>query len=305
MQNKEAKAFSPFLKTKLNDELHGIFVIAKREFFSNFFSIKMLILFIILTLAVLGVAYGLSDASLKQNYIWNEQLNSDLILIKTAYTMVFVGSISAIALSFDSIVKEKLTGNSEILLTKPLNKRSVLIGKFLGITLSLSILVFFIAVVSLLTIIKITGNPPTFSASIGFLFFTIILLGTFVLIQQTLSSLAKSLGTAIVSGVALWFIFVLFWLLISSAVAYILGIPIEAKSSSDTPIHTREFQMLNVQIALLNPSGAYMLSIGMLIEGEKETALESIPFYMPFVSMFLWFFITLFLATEVFKRTQE
>ena len=39
----------------------GVFAIAKREFFSNLKSVRMLILLILFALAVIGSAYGLAE----------------------------------------------------------------------------------------------------------------------------------------------------------------------------------------------------------------------------------------------------
>lgn len=287
----------------MKQEIHGIFTIAKREFFSNFFSMRMLILFIIFALSVIGIAYGLSDISARGGEVLKEELSADDILIRVSQTTIYIGSLSAIVLSFDSITRERITNCLDFILSKPISKRGILIGKFLGITFSLSILSSFICILSLITIAKLTNNLPSFPASVGFLIFTNILLGTFVLIQQIFSSLTKNLGTAIVFGIALWFFFGLFWLLIPLAIAYSQGVPLPS-FTNPSQNYNIEFQKIVVKTGLFSPSGAYQLSIGKLL-AEEDPALKVIHPSLPFISMFLWFFISLILAIEVFKRTQE
>ncbi|MBU2565503.1 MAG: hypothetical protein KJ655_04545, partial [Candidatus Thermoplasmatota archaeon] len=98
----------------------GVFAIAKREFLSNLKSIRMLILLILFALAVVGGAYGLAVLSVKPEMIPNPDLAEALstgpnaVLFMSALFIAFVGSISAVSLSFDSIVKEKLQNSLDL-----------------------------------------------------------------------------------------------------------------------------------------------------------------------------------------------
>ena len=126
------------MKQELFDNIWGIFVIFKREFLFNLKSIRMIILMIIFTLLVLLTVFGsymlmgmsndmvgpeISELMIKQGPVF--------ILSSIAGMIGFIGPITALALSFDTIVKEKNQNSIGLLLCRPVGKRSIAFGKFL------------------------------------------------------------------------------------------------------------------------------------------------------------------------------
>ncbi|MBU4256515.1 MAG: ABC transporter permease [Thermoplasmatales archaeon] len=281
----------------------GVFAIAKREFLSNLKSIRMLILLILFALAVVGGAYGLAVLSVKPEMIPDSDLAETLstgpnaVLFMSALFIAFVGSISAVSLSFDSIVKEKLQNSLDLLLCRPLSKREILFGKFLGLWAALSLPGIIMLLAAILCVASVAGMPST-KMTLGFIIFTVIFFGIFISIQQIFSTVSKTLGTAILSGIGVWFLFTMFWVLVSLSIAYLMGMPMGTIQTNP------DYNLLRSRIDLFSPIGAYDLSLGVLAGG-KGILPEGIPYYAPFLSLFLWFFIPLLISMEVFHRRTE
>jgi len=281
----------------------GIFAVAKREFLSNLKSIRMLILIVLFALAVVGGAYGLAVLSVKPEMFPNTDVAETLstgpnaVLFMSALFVAFVGSIAAVSLSFDSIVKEKLQHSLDLLLCRPVSKREILLGKFLGLWAALSLPGIILLLVAILSVANVAGMPSK-RMIFGFIVFTVIFFGIFISIQQIFSTISKTLGTAIISGISVWFLFTMFWALVSLSIAYLMGMPMETIQTNP------DYNLLRSRIDLFSPIGAYDMSLGMLAGG-KGILPVGIPYWTPFLSLFLWFFIPLLISMEVFHRRTE
>ncbi len=279
----------------------AIFAIAKREFFSNIKSIRMLILIILFALGVIGGAYGFAALSLKPEMMdpkMAEALSTpDMVLYTSSFFIAFIGSIAAISLSFDSVVKEKLQNSMDFLLCRPVSKRGIMLGKFVGILSALSLPGTIVLIGAVISVSYVLGAPSV-KVIIGFIIFTVMFFGIFISLQQIFSALSKTLGTAIIFGIGIWFLFTLFWALVPLSIAYLMGMPMETIQTNSG------YNLLRSRIDLFSPIGAYDLSLGMLIGG-KGILPEGIPFWVPFLSLFLWFIIPLLISMEIFQRRIE
>lgn len=282
--------------------IKGVFAIAKREFLSNLKSIRMLILLILFALAVVGGAYGLAVLSVKPGMIPDPGMaevlgrGPDTVLFISSAFVAFIGSISAISLSFDSVVKEKLQNSLDLLLCRPVSKREIMFGKFLGLWAALSLPGIIMLLSAVLSVANVAGLPSK-KMMFGFIVFTVIFFGIFISIQQIFSTISKTLGTAILSGIGAWFLFTMFWALVSLSIAYLMGMPMETIQTNP------DYNLLRSRIDLFSPIGAYDLSLGVLAGGKGMP--EGIPYWAPFLSLFLWFLIPLFISMEVFHRRTE
>lgn len=282
-------------------DIRGLFAVAKRELFSNLKSIRVIILAILLGLGIIGGAYGLSVLSLKQNIPVQEEIKEilsrgpDAILYISSMFVAFIGSISAVAISFDSITKEKMQNSLDLLLCRPVHKKAIGLGKFLGVLAALSLPVIVVLTISIICVKYATGNFPSLYMALGFITLTIVLLGIFIAVQQSFSTLANTLGTAILSGISVWMVFTLFWTLVPLSSAYILGVPVE--------INSAEYNVLRSKIDLFSPIGAYDSCLGVLASGVGIA--PNVPPWAPFLSLFLWLAISLFAFVWLFSRKIE
>ena len=224
-------------------------------------------------------------------------MGPNAVLFISASFIAFVGSIAAISISFDSIVKEKLQRSLDLLMCRPLSKREILLGKFLGLWGALSLPGIIMLLAAILSVTLVAGTPSG-KMMFGFIVFTVIFFGIFISIQQIFSTISKTLGTAILSGIGIWFLFTLFWTLVPLSIAYLIGMPMETIQTNP------EYNMLSSKIDLFSPIGAYERSLGILAGG-KGIRPEGIPYWAPFLSLFLWFLIPLLISMEVFHRRTE
>ena len=211
----------------------------------------------------------------------------EVLGLVAAIAIGLVGPIYAIVLCFDSVFRERLTGSIDYLLCRPMGRRAVLMGKFVGI---LSALMVPITAVSLLGVGVITwqsGTNPTGELVIGFLIYTVFLIGIFVLLQIIFSTLAKTTGTAILSGIGVWIFFFMLFDLLLLMVGYLMGLD----GSDATRFYNRA--------SFLNPISIYSLSIGQL--GNTDPIL-GVPDWAPPVALISLMVILLLAAMEIFTR---
>jgi ABC-type transport system involved in multi-copper enzyme maturation permease subunit len=218
----------------------------------------------------------------------------EVLYFIAALFIIMLGPIIAISLSFDSIAKEKIQKSLDFLLCRPTGRRNIILGKFLGILAAIALPVTAVNLVAVAIISSITQKSPSGALVAGFIVYTILFIAIYILLQQIFSTLARTTGTAILSGIAIWLIFNLFWSLISVAAGALMGY----QFGSDAWI------TMNSRLALANPSGAYQLALGFLLpteQGVESTVLGIESWWAP-AAIFLWLILLFVLSTEIFKR---
>ncbi len=211
----------------------------------------------------------------------------DNVLALTSGFVAFIVPISAIALAYDSIAREKMQNSLDTLLSKPIRRESIVLGKFLGTFLVVGIILVFVLGISVMIIDAASPKSPSLPVIISFIIGSLILLSTYIFMQILVSSLAKSTSSALLGGLGIWMVFQLFWGLIVLVVAMVMGIPL---GSSD-------YLSLSNRIGLFNPSESYSLAIS-----SSRGAVYGIPTYAPFVSMLLWLISMGLLSLLFFKK---
>jgi ABC-type transport system involved in multi-copper enzyme maturation permease subunit len=201
--------------------------------------------------------------------------------------IVLTGPIIAIALTFDSVAKERIQNSLDFLLCRPLGRRSIILGKFFGILIAITLPTTLVNVIAIIAIGGLTGEPANFTLAAGFILLTIFFISIFILLQQIFSTLAKTTGTAIMSGISIWLLFGMFWGLISLGINVVVG---NAYLSDDWII-------LGNRIDLFNPGGSYG-HIMSLLAGNEITGVDP---WMPVLSIVLWFVIVFVLSLEIFR----
>ena len=271
------------------DQLWGTFVVFKKEFFSTLKSVRMIILMILFALLVLGTVYGglslMSMAETNPDIDFSELMINQgpvFILSMVAGIVSFFGPIIAIALSFDTIVKEKIQNSMSLLICRPVSKRSIATGKFLGIVAALCIPVTIITYLAVLIISAQSGKGIEFGQAGGFIFFTLIFLIIYAAIGQLISSFVKTTTTSILIGIAIW----IFLLVIGGVIGYFIP----------------DF---SEQISLINPSTPYLIATSHALGTLEEASVEVISLGGYYLTFVLWLIVPLFLAIELFNRLEN
>jgi len=123
-----------------------------------------------------------------------------------------IGAILAIVLGYLSIAKEKGNNTLQLILTRPISRLSIYLGKLLGNALLL-IFVSGIVFVGISLVIEINGKTALtgeqyYRISLTFIF-TVIYLLIFLSISVLLSTFMKSLPNALIISFVIWILFVL------------------------------------------------------------------------------------------------
>ena len=171
--------------------------------------------------------------------------------------------IIAIALGFDAIISERVSGNLSRLLSQPIYRDAVINGKFLaGLAVLAIIIASLVAIVSGLGL-RIIGVPPNSEEVLRLIVFVVIsiIYGAFWMALSVLFSVFFNRGaTSMLASIGIWIFFAFFMSMIAGAIAN-ARIPIDSNS-------TVEMIVQNAQIA----GAISRISPGTLY-GEAVTAL--------------------------------
>ena len=279
------------MKIDFSDNLWGLFVVFKREFFANLKSIRMMILMVIFTLFVLFSIYvgsflmAFAEESPDMSEIIIDQ-GPVFILMMIAGFISFIGPIIAVILGFDTIVKERLQNSLYLLLCRPVGRRAIALGKFFGNSAALALPIFLVNTLAVVIILFISEKGIEFVQAAGFIVLTIVFLAIYLSLAQLISTVSKSTTTAILSGIGIWF---MFWLLLPI---------ISAVAGSDN-------QLLSNAFALINPSSVYNACLSDVLGSSLSSSANDIPIGGYYIAFILWFVFSLFIAIELFNRKED
>ncbi|MEM2094435.1 MAG: ABC transporter permease subunit [Candidatus Bathyarchaeia archaeon] len=183
----------------------GLIVIAKKEFLDHISSRKFLLIFGTLLIIVLVSAIQGAET-------FTSSPESGVVNLSTALTQMVnnistVGGILAVALSFDVINREKVSGSLKVLLSYPIYRDTVLIGKFLG-GLGVMIIVAVTAFITGVgTFVAITGVPLSPDSGLRLLLFlgmSILYLTLFLGIGLLFSIVFSEPSTSLLGAMIFW-----------------------------------------------------------------------------------------------------
>ncbi len=154
--------------------------------------------------------------------------------------------IMAMVLAYGAIARERSEGSLDLLLSKPVSRVGVALGKLTGVFGSMATPVVIILLAGAAVIWVSMGTPPTGSFVATFIAEALLLLLIYTLLFLAVSANVRSLGTALLVSLLLLLLFAFFWGIISVVVAGVLA----------TPGSVRWFEIL-VVMGLGSPTGVY------------------------------------------------
>ena len=139
----------------------------------------------------------------------------DISVISLASLSVYLIPLIALMLSFDALVGEFERGTMMLLLTYPVTRWQVIIGKFLGhvIILLIAILVGYGGAILLMTLLT-GGSLDGWQAYVSMMASSLLLGAIFIALGYLVSVLVKERATAAGAAIGLWLIFVVLYDLI-------------------------------------------------------------------------------------------
>lgn len=208
--------------------LHSMRALYRKEM-SDHITSKRFAIILILVLAttvasLYGALSGLSDAISE---------NSEFIFLKLyttggnsipSYTsfIALIGPFVGLILGFDAINSERNNGTLNRLLSQPIYRDSVIIGKFLASAAIISIMVFSTGILIGAAGFLKSGIHPSGEELIRvlvYLIYTIVYISFWLAISMLFSVYCRHSSTSALASIALWIFFAIFMSLLASMIA--------------------------------------------------------------------------------------
>jgi ABC-type transport system involved in multi-copper enzyme maturation permease subunit len=154
--------------------------------------------------------------------------------------------IMALVLAYDAVAREKSEGSLDLLLSKPVGRVGVGLGKLAGVFASMALPVVVILLAAAALIWAQTGQAPTNTFLASLTVEALFLLLVYTILFLAISAHVKNLGTALLVSILMYLIFSFFWGLISFLVASLFA----------PPGSVRWFE-IQVLVSIFSPSGIY------------------------------------------------
>jgi len=281
----------PNLRTQLKFAKH----LALFEFRRGLKAPRMIVLGSFFTIFIVGIGWLLGDLQ-NSTSVFAVTSGNDGIL-RLSYFSFFVVSLAAIAVSVDTIHKERQSNTLNMLLARPINRETIVLGKALGLTMVVGVPAF-IAQILGLYFMTVAGEMPTIGCMISFLLFGQLMIFTMVTFQLCLAISAKNGADVVIYGLGAWLLFSVVWTLLVYAVSFVIGIDVSAQNFENDP----EYQAIASRLALLNPGFVYQMAVGLFTHRTISIDFEGVPGWLLLLSLVLWPLTCLRIATWLFKR---
>lgn len=202
----------------------AIRIIARKEFKSAFRNrIFLTITILFLALSILSVYIG-STTKRAEMRLYNErvaELTADgastfpaapeihtlTILSNLTEYVAIVGAILAIVLGYNTLIDEKESGGLKLILSRPVYRDQLLIGKFLGNVAVIGVLLGLALIFNVVLLVMVGGIVPTWGevlrlvALIGIAF---VYISLFLIIAMTLSIVQNDSANVFLLALAFW-----------------------------------------------------------------------------------------------------
>jgi ABC-type transport system involved in multi-copper enzyme maturation permease subunit len=279
----------------------AVFYIAKKEFLDNIRNRWIILLTIIFVILALVVSYAAGVQSGGEELFGAIE---DTILVLTSISILLI-PIIAIVLGYSTIVGEAEKGSLQLILSYPVRRFELILGKFFGLGSVLFTTILLGFGLSGIIIMIFVGTDQWLKYLIS-IFMTLLLALIYLSVMICVSSLVKRKVAAIGGGLLLYF-----W----SMIYGIAVIVIFATTGGDTSIYTDPFTSLESirlpdwmwQSIFLSPSDLNSNTIMRILGINQAFGFRVIwPSYMTKAVMilghFIWITVPLTLSYFIFKR---
>jgi ABC-type transport system involved in multi-copper enzyme maturation permease subunit len=204
----------------------NISTVAKNEFktlFKERTFILILIIFVLMTMFSTYIGWSsrttienvFQETVKKMAAAGTDQIPSDpfagislLAIVKNMIVYVFlIGSLLAIIIGYNSFLRERQSGVSKIIFSRPIERKEFILGKISGILFLLLLVAALSFLISLTTISIISGNIlalPLIAKLLAFYFISLIYMFLFSIIGLFFSISAKSASLALLMPIIIW-----------------------------------------------------------------------------------------------------
>ena len=195
----------------MDKRIKNVIVIARKEFADNFWSPAFLALLV--TFTVVSFVFTYKQGLLSEQLIMMEEGSASILMMglkKLARTLAWFAPLIGLAVGFDAVTKEQKSGSLNVLLTHPVYRDNIILGKFGGSMLTLFLVLFVSAAVSVGTLLVLFGGAVStmelIRIALYFLFtflYTLVFLGIGII----LSIIVKDAADSLAYGIVIWLSF--------------------------------------------------------------------------------------------------
>ena len=223
-----------------------------RDGFRNRWIIAAIVVLAILALA-LSVLGSAPTGSVRVSEL-------DISVISLASLSVYLIPLIALMLSFDAMVGEFERGTMMLLLAYPVTRWQIIVGKFLGHVLILSIAILFgYGGTSFILTLVTGGGSEGWQAYVSMMASSLVLGAVFIALGYLVSVIVRERATAVGAAIGLWLVFVVLYDLV------LFGILTMDKEQQIG-------EQLFATLMLISPTDAYRILNLSLFEGVSEAA---------------------------------
>lgn len=223
-------------------EFTQILAIARKEFRDRLRSRWALTVAAVFTVFALSIAYF---GAAQQGAVGFRSI--ELTIASLVSLAIYLMPLIALILGYDSVVGERERGSLDLLLSLPITRFELLLGKYLGLAAALALATLLgFGLVGIA--IAWQGGSYALYHYIGFMLSALLLGMVFLSLAMLVSTFARSKSTASGAAIGLWFVFVLIYdlMLLGALVASEGGMPAWLVSLLVLFNPTDIFRLLNI-----------------------------------------------------------
>ena len=273
--------------------MKSIWTIARKELNDSLRNRWLLAISLVFATLALGIAWFGAAASGHVGYA-----STPATMVSLASLGIFLIPLIALMLAYDAIVGEEEGGTLLLLMTYPLNRSQLLLGKFLGhgLTLAIATLIGFgVAGIAIALLVEDLPIASLALAMLSFIASTVLLGWGFIALAYGVSVRVTEKPIAAGLALAIWFFFVLIFDLV------LLGILVASEGKFNAE--------LLPWLLMFNPTDIYrLLNIVAFEDAGNLSGVLSLGADLPFsaaglwTGLVLWFAIPLMGALLLFRN---
>ncbi len=215
--------------------LQSTLTIAIKEIQTHFKTKRLLVIGIIFlsVFIIISIWGGYITAGSQEDPTYEEGAEAVITMV-LGFSTIFP-PILAIALTYDSIVGERVNNSMYLLVSKPIKKEAVYFGKFLGALISIGIIYLGVTTIGYLIILGLSGTAPNALQVLNVyaaVLFILIGVAAWITMVMLFSTLFKTIASSLITSV-------LFWLFVLSLIsqAGLIYWAATAPTANETSIH--------------------------------------------------------------------
>lgn len=171
-----------------------------------------------------GAISGLSDAiQSDSNFIFLKLYTSSGSSIPSFMSFIaLLGPIVGLALGFDAVNSERSNGTLNRLVSQPIYRDAIIVGKFLAGTIVIAIVIFSMGIALGAVGMAATGLVPDVEEVFRiliFLFFTVLYIAFWLAMSILFSVICRHSATSALASISVWIFFAIFMSLVANIVA--------------------------------------------------------------------------------------